>query len=125
MQGLYFFAMRYHYEKPKEWSGHHGMTYRCDHMLYSRCTLFREGDLGLAVVQQRFNKNLKCYFYGPIDPWLIDDIYNNPLFGSYFSENAGNCKDGIFPTVEIRKLMWRLRMKPLETEEWVPKLHLI
>lgn len=117
--------MRYYYEKPDTWTRKHGELYRCNHILYSRCTLYREGDLGLAVIQERFNRRFKYIFYGPIDPWLIDDIYENPMFETYFCENAGKAKDGIFPTVEIRKIMWALRMKPLKKDEWVPKLHLI
>lgn len=123
--GFIFLPMRYHYEKPDSWTRKHGEVYACDHVLYSRCTLYRKGTKGLAVIQERFNPRFKCIFYGPIDPWLVDEIYLNPKFDSYFDENSGEAKDGVFPTVEIRKIMWALRMKPLKQPDWVPKLHLI
>lgn len=46
--------MRYHYEKPEIYVSNYGETYICDHPVYDRCTLFKSGDKGLAVIQQRF-----------------------------------------------------------------------
>ena len=41
------------------------------------------------------------------------------VFLEYFRENAKRKnKDGLYPTVTVRKLMWALRMKPLKKERW-------
>ena len=47
--------MRYHYEKPSVYLSMYGEIYICEHPVYDRCTLFRIGDKGLAVIQQRFD----------------------------------------------------------------------
>ena len=35
-----------------------------------------------------------------------------------FEERAGEPKDGIYPTMTVRQLMWALKMKPLKRERW-------
>lgn len=106
--------MRYHYEKPKAWSQNFGEIYACDHPLYSSCTLYRTGETGLAVVQYRWSPKMKIARLGPIDPWLVDQIYVNPMFREYFLKHSGEkSPDGLFPTVFLRKLMYALRMKPI------------
>lgn len=47
--------MRYHYEKPKVYLSMYGETYECYHPVYDRCTLFKMGKKGLAVIQQRYD----------------------------------------------------------------------
>lgn len=37
----------------------YGERYICNHPVYDRCTLFKIGDRGLAVIQQRFNAEIK------------------------------------------------------------------
>lgn len=117
--------MKYHYEKPQTWTTKHASVYKCDHGVYTYCTLYRRGELGLAVVQQRWNPEMKVSWWGAIDPWLIDDIYNQPFFESFFFENADENENGIFPTVSVRKIMWALRMKPLPKEPWEQQLQLL
>ena len=53
-----------------------------------------------------------------IDPWLTDTLYLNDRFKSFFDNRAGEGKDGLYPTVTIRQLMWGLKMKPLKKERW-------
>ena len=115
--GYIFCSMRYYYEfygcnHPTKY------LYRCDHPLYSTCSLIKRGEKGLAVVQKKFNSNLKIYQYGPIDSRLMDDIVRQERFIQYFDEHSGIDNSGIFPTVEIRSIMWSLRMKPLEKAWW-------
>lgn len=55
--------MRYHYEKPNTYSSMCGNTYICDHPVYNNCTLFEINDKGLAVIQQRFNKDNKTAYW--------------------------------------------------------------
>lgn len=110
--------MRYHYEKPSLYVSTYGDTYICDHPVYSRCTLFRIGDLGLSVIQQRYDENSKQTWWSEIDPWLPNDLYLHPGFKQFFDERAGTCKDGIYPTVTIRQIMWALKMKPLPRKRW-------
>ena len=110
--------MRYHYEKPDLYLSMYGTTYICDHSVYDRCTLFKIGDKGLAVIQQRFDSSSKHTWWSEIDPWLNNDLYLHPRFKSYFEERSGKCENGLYPTVTIRQIMWALKMKPLPRERW-------
>ena len=106
--------MRYHYEKPSMY----GERYICNHPVYSACTLFRIGDKGLAVIQQRFNPDSKSTWWSELDPWLTDALYLHPKFKEYFDERSGKCTDGLYPTVTVRQIMWALKMKPIKRERW-------
>lgn len=70
------------------------------------------------MIQQRFDSSNKCTYWSEIDPWLTDAIYLHPKFKDYFDERAEECKDGLYPTVTVRQLMWALKMKPLKKERW-------
>lgn len=111
--------MRYYYEKPDNYIPIYGDAYSCSHPIYKTCTLYFRDDRGLAVIQQRFDSVEKTFWWGPIDPWLANDIYLSEGFMEYFDEHSqkpdGN---GLFPTVQVRKIMWALRMKPLKKEFW-------
>ena len=72
----------------------------------------------MAVVQQHFNPGTKMTYWGVLDPDLANDIYISEGFEEYFEKFSEREKDGIFPTVQVRKLMWALRMKPLQKEFW-------
>lgn len=96
----------------------YGETYLCDHPAFNRCTLFKIGDKGLAVIQQRFDISNKHTYWDAIDPWLTDDLYLHPKFRSFFEERAAECTDGLYPTVTIRQIMWALKMKPISRERW-------
>lgn len=111
--------MRYHYEPPTTYSTMFGNTYLCSsHPVYDKCTLFEIDDKGLAVIQQKYDENSKITWWGEIDPDLRDELYLHPKFKKFFDERAGECRDGIYPTVTIRQIMWALRMKPLPRERW-------
>ena len=47
--------MRYHYEIPTICVPVYGESYICDHPVYSKCTLYKIGNKGLAVIQQRYS----------------------------------------------------------------------
>ena len=108
--------MRYHYEKPSIYKSVYGTLYLCDHPVYNRCTLYLIGDKGLAVIQQRNHK--KFTYWTEIDPWLVDDLYLQANFREFFESRAGECTDGLYPTVTIRQIMWALKMKPIPREPW-------
>ena len=110
--------MRYFYKKPVICVSAYGETYICDHPVYDRCTLYRIGDKGLAVIQQRYDPNTKHTWWGEIDKELTDVLYLNMGFRSYFEKRSGVCTDGLYPTVTIRQIMWALRIKPLPKERW-------
>lgn len=110
--------MRYHYQKPDIYLSMYGKLYICDHPVYNRCTLFKIGDKGLAVIQQRYDSGSKHTWWGEIDSWLTDELYVHPKFKPYFDERAGTCTDGLYPTVTIRQIMWALKMKPIPRERW-------
>lgn len=110
--------MRYHYEKPTIYLSTYGTTYECDHPVYSKCTLFKIGNNGLAVIQQRYRKKDKTTWWTEIDPWLTDSLYLHPKFKKFFDERAGECVDGLYPTVAIRQIMWALKIKPIPRSRW-------
>lgn len=111
-------SMRYHYEKPSVYLSMYGSTYACNHPVYNSCTLFRIGDNGLAIIQQRFNTDSKRTWWGEIDPWLTDILYLHHGFKEYFDKRSGTCRDGLYPTVTIRQIMWALKIKPLPRKRW-------
>ena len=110
--------MRYHYEKPTIYSSMYGTTYTCNHPVYDRCTLYTIRNKGLCVIQQRYNAEAKSTYWDAIDPWLTDDLYLHTKFEEFFHDRAGEPKDGLYPTVTIRQLMWGLKMKPMPRERW-------
>lgn len=110
--------MRYHYEKPQIYVSMYGKLYVCDHPVYHTCTLFKIGDLGLAIIQQRYEKLTKCTIWGEVDPWLTDDLYLHPGFKKLFDARSGECQDGLYPTMTIGQIMWALKMKPIPKERW-------
>lgn len=110
--------MRYHFEKPGYYESQYGETYICNHPVYNRCTLFRIGERGLAVIQQRFDPKRKATYWGEIDTWVTDAIYLNPGFRALFESRAARDTDHIFPTMTVRQVMWALKMKPLPKQRW-------
>jgi hypothetical protein len=76
------------------------------------------GKYGLAVIQQRYDEETKRTWWGEIDPWLTDELYLHSKFKEYFDSRSGEAKDGLYPTVSIRQMMWALKMKPIPRERW-------
>lgn len=110
--------MRYHHEKPTIYLSLYGTIYVCNHAVYDRCTLFQIEDRGIAVIQQRYDPDTKTTWWSEIDPWLTDILYLHPKFKEFFDSRSGECKDGLYPTVTIRQIMWALKLKPLPKERW-------
>ena len=110
--------MRYHHEKPTQYSSIYGEVYLCDHPVYNRCTLYKIGNKGLAVIQQRFNIHNKSTIWTEIDPWLTDVLYLHDHFKKFFDDRADECSDGLYPTVTIRQIMWALKLKPIKRLRW-------
>lgn len=110
--------MRYHYEKPAIYLSMYGCIHECDHPAHSRCTLYTIKNKGLAVIQQRFDSDTKHTWWSEIDPWITDDIYIHPNFKDFFDARAGEGRDGIYPTVTLRQIMWALKMNPIKRECW-------
>lgn len=110
--------MRYHFEKPAIYLSMYGDTYSCDHPVYDKCTLYQMNNKGLAVIQQRYDEETKRTWWGEIDPWLTDELYLHPKFKEYFDNRAGDCIDGLYPTVTIRQIMWALKLKPVPKDRW-------
>ena len=111
--------MRYHYAPPKIALALYGKTYSCDHPVYNKCTLYLIEDRGLAVIQQRYDKETKRTYWTEIDQYLVDDLYLNERFPEYFSKKAGpKDKKGLYPTVTVRQLMWGMKVKPLPRRTW-------
>lgn len=110
--------MRYHYEKPKIYFTNYGKTYKCNHPAYSYCTLFTIGNVGLAVIQQRYDPTNKHTYWTELDPWLPDQLYLQSGFLDYFKSLAKESQNGLYPTVTVRQIMWALKMKPMKREPW-------
>ena len=97
--------MRYHHQAPSIYLGLYGRRYICDHPVYNSCTLFEIGEKGLAVIQQRYDAEIKSTWWSEIDPWLTDELYLHPGFKEFFDLRANKPKDGLYPTVTIRLLV--------------------
>ena len=110
--------MRYHHKNKKQYLTSYAEHYICDHPVYSSCTLFRKDDVGLAIIQQRYDEKTKHTWWGAIDPWLIEELYLSDKFESYFLNHASIKNRDLYPTVTIRQIMWGLKMKPLQREKW-------
>lgn len=110
--------MRYHYEKPTLYSSLYGKRHACDHPVYDECTLYKIGKYGLAVIQQRYDPETKTTWWTAIDPWLTDTLYLHPKFKEFFDSRSGEGRDGLYPTVSIRQIMWALKIKPIPRERW-------
>ena len=110
--------MRYHYEKPSIYLSMYGEIYICDHPVYSRCMLYQIDKKGLSVIQQRYDPKTKYTWWTEIDPWITDDLYLHPKFKEFFDARSGLCRDGLYPTVTIRQIMWFLKMKPIKRKQW-------
>lgn len=109
--------MRYYYERPEEWTMVEGLTLTFQHPLYNKATVYTNEEKGIAVVQQRFNQANKVTWWGPIDPWLVDDIASQPDFDNWFRKHAdGKDENGLYPTFTVRELMYAMKMKPLKRE---------
>ena len=96
----------------------YGTTYECDHPVYNKCTLYKEDNKGIAVIQQRYDIKTKSTWWGEIDPWLTDTLYLNAGFKELFDTRSTEGEKGIFPTLTIRQIMWALKMKPLPKQRW-------
>ena len=110
--------MRYQYEQATIPKPVFGETYICNHPVYNHCTLFTVGEVGLAVIQQRYDPKTKYTWWGEIDTALTGELYLHSGFHKYFKERARKPELGIYPTVTIRQIMWALRMKPLPKQRW-------
>lgn len=111
--------MRYYMEKPKGAKRHSVYFQRCDHPMYNSCCVYEVGEgKGIAVVQQRFSPKLKVLWYGAPDSWIMDEVIKNAGFADYVFEHAQECKDGLYPTMTVRQVMFALKMKPLKREWW-------
>ena len=111
-------VMRYHYEKPELYFSLYGKQYVCNHPLYDCCTLYLIAEKGLAVIQQRYDPKTKTTYWSEIDPWLTDQLYLQVGFREYFEKRAACEKNGLYPTVTGRQIMWALKMKPMKKERW-------
>lgn len=69
--------MRYHYTKPAIYASMYGQLYICDHPVYSKCTLFKMDNKGLAVIQQRFDSDGIIYNF---ISHIVDYGYNNDIY---------------------------------------------
>ena len=106
--------MKYHYKEPPVTVPVYGMEIVLNHHpVYDSGTLYLEDGKGIIITQQHFKD--KACFWGAVDPGIANSIYLSPNFKKFFEENARETDPPIF---QLRKLMWRLRMKPLQREEW-------
>lgn len=108
-----------HYVKPKSYTTMYGETYYCNHPIYDKCTLYLIGNKGLSVIQQKYDKERKIFYWEDIDEWLTDAIYLNEGFLDFFQSFSSEADyNGLYPTVTVRTLMHSLRMKPIPKERW-------
>ena len=110
--------MRYFYSKKKQDGPLYGKMFRCDHPVYDRCTLYLIGNKGLGVIQQRYDPRTKQTCWTEIDEELVNDLYLARGFDRFFDNYAGIKRNGYYPAVTVRQIMWALRIKPLPKQPW-------
>ena len=112
--------MKYFYEERKDSRKLPGIIYihRANNHLFLDGTLYYEKGNGLVVVRKYFDKASKRVYYGPLPKALANDIYEREGFQDEFTKLAGPRNAGGYPFVDVRKLMWALRMKPLKKDIW-------
>ena len=94
-------------------------TVKCNHPLFGAYTLHKEGRVGIGVIQQHFNPTFKYSWWGPVNVRLANDIFESEKFPEWFNQNAKEPDlNGLYPVIEVRKLMYALGMKPLKKERW-------
>ena len=109
----------YYQVKSQDRRPKYSKTVKCNHPLFSAYTVFTKGTIGLGVIQQRFNQNFRYSWWGPIDIGLANDIFESEYFSGAFNRYAKEPdENGLYPTIEVRKLMYALKMKPLKKEAW-------
>lgn len=109
--------MQYFYEKHQYYQSMYGSVYEFNHPVYSRCTLFKIGDRGLGVIQQRYDSATKQTLCGEIDLGFTDELYLYTKFKAFFDERSGTKENSIYPTVTNQQIMWALKMKPIPREQ--------
>lgn len=110
--------MRYFFQKTTGGPVKHGEDYYCNHPLYNSCTLYSDGEKGLAVIQQRYDHVTKRSWWTMIDRELVDEIYEAKDFMKFFDKFAKPKNGPLYPTVTVRQIMWALKMKPLRKQKW-------
>lgn len=110
--------MRYFAKKPNIIVKIFGDVFVCNHPIYNSGTLFKESNRGLVIIQQYFDDITKKTWWGPIEPWLANNIYLHKDFELLFKEYSNSNKNGIYPTITVRHAMHWLKMKPLQKRYW-------
>lgn len=105
--------MRYFYEESKINTPIFGKVYANENSLYRSSTLYFEKGRGLCVVRLRFDENSKSFYFSHLEYSLANNIYLSDGFKEYFNSHARKYP---YPVVNVRKIMWALRMKPLRKE---------
>lgn len=94
-------------------------TCKIDHPLCNRYTLYYKEDKGFGVVQLRYNSKMKVAWWDCIDESIKYLMLENDGFDEYFEKMATIKNEfGYYPIVNLRKIMWALRMKPIPKTEW-------
>lgn len=112
--------MKGHYQvKSTDVRPKYSKTVKCNHPLFAAYTVYEKENRGLGVIQQKFNEKLKFSWWGPIDVRIANDIFESENFPGVFNQFAKDRDlDGLYPVIEVRKLMYALGMKPLKKEFW-------
>lgn len=110
--------MRYFYEEGPGDGQTHGSMFIANHPMFRRATLYFEDGIGLLVVQQYYNPITRKCWWDMVEQRLADDIFLHENFKEFFKKHAKPIKNGRFPIVQVRKMMWEMRMKPMQKEAW-------
>ena len=115
--------MRYYYEPTNDTEIKYATFYHPPNELFDLGTLYYYDGMGLVIVQLEYDPLNKSYHFGPIPPGLANDIFEQPGFREFFLRFAKpSTPNGEYPVMNVRKVMWSLRMKPLRKRDWEQKL---
>ena len=84
--------------------------------MVSSSTLYLEKGYGLEVARKIFDNNKKTCSYRYLERPLANAIKEHEQFEKLFKRYSGKSEGGRYPFLDVRKLMWDLRMKPIKKD---------
>ena len=114
--GLLFLGdvMRYHSNKPKYVRRAYGKIVRTDHPVYNYGTCFQKDGKALFIIQQYFDQNTKNTYWGPVEAWITQLIFENEHFDKLFAKYADTIEQ--VSTISMRHALHFLKIKPPKKE---------
>lgn len=86
-----------------------------DNPLFDHATLYSRDGIGVLVIQQYWNANLKCTFWSFVEREWREALMEGLYFNKWFEETA---RPKPYPVVELRKALWAVGVRPGPKKEF-------